>query len=312
MEHLFIVNPEAGKGKPLTIVNDIKRVFLKTTDKCVIEYTKCPGHAKSIASRYAKAGMDRIYAVGGDGTLNEVLNGIIGYGSALGIIPCGSGNDFFRSMSDNNKENIIERTVKGTEKLIDIGKINDRYFINISSAGFDADVTLNTDNIKRKTPLSVEWAYRAGVLVSLFKNKGYNIDISIDGKRFKEKIILCVVGNGKYYGGGILPLPEALTNDGLFDICLVKSVNIFKILKFFPKYKKGLHDNIKEVSFYSGKEVIIESNKDLPVNIDGEIEYNSKLKFQIIHEAINFVVPDTQSSSMADNSNGYISKSAVI
>lgn len=299
MEHLFVINPIAGKGTALTIVDDIKRVFFYTTDKCVIEYTKCPGHAKSIASRYASEGIDRIYAVGGDGTLNEVLNGIAGSGSALGVIPCGSGNDFFRSMSDNNKENIIERTIRGTEKPIDIGKINNRYFINIASVGFDADVTLNTDSIKRKTPFSIENAYIAGILVSLFKNKGYHIDISIDGKIFSEKIILCVIGNGKYYGGGVLPVPDAISDDGLFDICLVKSVNIFKILTIFPKYKKGMHTDIKEVSLFRGKEITIQCKKELPVNIDGEIEYNSTLKFEIIPKALNFVIPDTQSNNMA-------------
>jgi YegS/Rv2252/BmrU family lipid kinase len=297
MEHLFIINPEAGKGKTLSMVDEIKKAFLNTRDECIIEYTKCPGHAKGIASRYAKGGTDRIYTVGGDGTLNEALNGIVGYNSSLGVIPCGSGNDFFRNIAGNTKDNIIQRSINGTEKLTDIGKVNDRYFINIASAGFDANVTLNTNDIKKKTPLSVEGAYKAGVLVSLFKNKGYPIEISIDGKSFCEKIILCVVGNGKFYGGGILPVPDALIDDGIFDICLVKSVNIFKILMLFSKYKKGMHGNIKEVSFYKGKEIKITCKNDLPVNIDGEIEYCSELKFEIIPKAIKFVVPQTINKS---------------
>lgn len=149
MKHLFIINPEAGKGKAIAYVESIKNIFQGMEDEYHIEVTGYPGHATQIVKEYTSKEDYRVYAIGGDGTLNEVLNGIIGSTSSLAVIPAGSGNDFIKNIVSEEDEYILLKTINGKEKYMDLGKVNDRYFINISSVGFDSEVVYNAKSIKK-------------------------------------------------------------------------------------------------------------------------------------------------------------------
>ena len=123
MKHLFIINPMAGKGRTLEYIPEIKKIFKVIKDEYFIQITNRPGHATEIVRSYVKTDIFRVYSIGGDGTLNEVLNGIVGSGSSLAVIPSGSGNDFFRSLCNDNKlSNLLLRTIKGEERLIALDK----------------------------------------------------------------------------------------------------------------------------------------------------------------------------------------------
>jgi YegS/Rv2252/BmrU family lipid kinase len=295
MKHLFIINPIAGKGKTLKLIPVIEKIFYNRKENYAIEVTKYVGHATELAKRYSNKENYRIYSVGGDGTLNEVLNGMVNTKSSLAVIPSGSGNDFIKSIYKYDKKEAIEKilfkTINGKEHEIDLGKVNDRYFINIASVGFDAEVAYNSIKFKKLPLINGTAAYILGLLITVFKYKSYDLSIEIDSISFNLRSLLVAVANGRYYGGGINVAPKANLNDGFFDICLIDRVGKLKILGLFPKVIKGTHETIKEVNFKSGKVVRIYSKIKLAFNIDGEIIRGNEAEFQIIKRGVQIVIP---------------------
>ncbi|MGI6668281.1 MAG: diacylglycerol/lipid kinase family protein [Acetivibrionales bacterium] len=296
MKHLFIVNPVAGKGYALRRIAEIKEYF-ETGGKAgeeeyEIRVTEYPGHATEIAREYSSAQNLRIYSVGGDGTLNETLNGMAGSGSILGVIPSGSGNDFIRSIAgDNIPENIIRHTVEGKEKPVDYARINDKYFINIASLGFDAEVAYQTNHFKKLPLISGSMAYVLGILSTISICKNHHMELRTDNGVLSGKTLLVAVGIGKYYGGGVLALPDAEVDDGLFDICYVEAKPRLDILRLFTKYMKGLHREIEGVHLIRSKSVEIIPDEPIPLNRDGEIVMADKAVFEIFPKGIPFIVP---------------------
>lgn len=294
MKHIFIINPTAGKGKSLELVSFIQECFkTREQDKLCIEITKYAGHAAEIANSYAAAEECRIYSVGGDGTVNEIVNGIAGTSSAMGVIPTGSGNDFIRSLhSETDIKTLIARSIDGIEKSIDLAKVNDKYFVNISSIGFDANVVFNAMKFKKKPGITGSMAYVLSIIYTVFKHKINRIKVDIDGVKTEMDSLLVAVANGKYYGGGMMPAPDAVLDDGLFDICLVSEVSRRQILNLFPKYMKGQHGVLKQVSFHKGQKIKIEGDEELCLNIDGEIVSAGTVNFEIIKSGIKVILPE--------------------
>lgn len=292
MKHLFIVNPKAGKGKSLNIISQIKEAFKDINEEYIIEITKWPGHATELVRNYVSKEDYRVYSVGGDGTLNEVLNGMVNSESCIGVIPSGSGNDFIRNICGNKlPDNIIKSTINGKVKMLDLGKIDDRYFINISSVGIDAEVVNNAKNLKAIPLISGKIAYILSAVITIFKYKYKNIQLEIDGKGVTLRSTLLAVANGKYYGGGMKVAPFADLQDGLLDICVINSLSRVKMLLLFPKLIKGKHDEIKEVSFLKGRKVQIDANEEVYISIDGEIIRKKKFNLEIIPKGIKFIIP---------------------
>ena len=272
-------------------IDKIKKYFEENEESYTIEITKYPGHATELVKSYCSQKEYRVYAVGGDGTLNEVLNGIIDTSSTLGVIPCGSGNDFIKSIVAEITDDIFIRTLKGSERSIDLGKINDRYFLNISSVGFDSEVVYYTNKIKKIKFISGPTAYILGILRTLFTYRFINAQIDIDGIKYNKELLLTAISNGKCYGGGIKITPKANIEDGVFDLCIVDKVSRLKIFFLFPKAIKGEHESIKQVNFYRGKKVSIKSHKEFVLNIDGELIKTKEVICELIPKAIKILIP---------------------
>lgn len=193
IKHLFIVNPVAGNGIAMKMTGTIHKLFkelkLKYQDiSYEIVYTKEEGHATQIAKKYSAMGDYRIYAVGGDGTLNEVLNGMMGSGSSLGCIPGGSGNDFIKSLVETfDRRRILMNTVLGQVEEIDVPSVDGRYFINIASMGFDASVVNNVEKWKNIKYLPNKFAYLASVLDTAKDFQNLSLKIVVDGKEIVQK-----------------------------------------------------------------------------------------------------------------------------
>jgi len=302
MKHFFIVNPVAGKGKALALIPVIQQYCEEKKLAYEVIITKYPGHATEIAKNQSSFQTTRFYSVGGDGTLNEVLNGMAGSGSSLACIPSGSGNDFIKSVTSLAElKQLIRATINGTERLIDYAKVNERCFLNSASVGFDAEVVYQRGHFKKLPFISGKMAYVLGILASIIICSNHHMEITLDGKTISEKTLLVAIGNGRYYGGGMLALPEADIEDGLLEICHVGKASRLKILRLFPKYMKGLHGSIEEVSFYRSKKVKISLDKPLPMNIDGELILIEEACFEILPKALPFVFPNpdhTASSSL--------------
>jgi len=292
MKHLFIVNPVAGKGKALKVLDKIRNIIRKKTGDFDVKLTEHPGHATEIAREYSEKGVERIYSVGGDGTLNEVLNGIAGTGSSLGVIPAGSGNDFSKSIHKvPDVDKIIEGTISNSSTPVDIAKLNDRYFLNVSSLGFDAEVAYCANRIKNKSIIPSSISYYLSILLTLGKCQSYRMQIDIDGTSLEDDILLAAIANGRYYGNGILPAPQAKIDDGVLDVCLVRKKTRLDILRLFPKYAVGKHGDIDGVSFHRGKRIHILCDKPVAVNLDGEVEFHDEAYFEIVPKGINLLVP---------------------
>lgn len=290
MDILFVVNPVAGKGKTKEIIPLIEDICKKNDVEYEMVFTSMPNDAINLSKDGINRGFSRIIAVGGDGTLNEVINGVAETDASFGIIPGGSGNDFIRSLAEKRElEQIIYDNIFGNIKPIDIARCNDRYFINVASIGFDSDVVLATKETKKI--FSGSTAYIAAVLKTILTYKGKRIKVDIDGNSFEENTLLVAVANGKYYGGGIKPAPDAEIDDGILDICFIRNVPKPKIIALFPKFIKGNHEDIKEVSMYRGKKIRLTCPDYMPTNVDGEIFLNTEVEFEIIPKGINVIIP---------------------
>lgn len=288
---LFVVNPVAGKGKSKDMAETIKKICRDNNIEYEMVFTSKPKDATEIARNAAKNGIERIIAVGGDGTVNEVLNGIVGTSCALGIVPSGSGNDFIRTINQSkDMEKIIIDNCRGNIRAIDVGKCNGRYFVNIAGGGFDALVVEETERVKKY--FSGSMAYLVAVLTAFLKFKSVKVKIRVDDIEMEGDMLLTAVANGRYYGGGMLPAPKADIYDGLFDVYFIRNVSKAKFLRLAPGFMKGTLEGVEEVCYLRGKKVEIEANCEFFVNIDGEVISRQKINFEIIPLGINIIVPE--------------------
>lgn len=277
MNYLFIVNPKSGKGKSIEVSNIIKNYMDEKNIDYNIIYTNKKDDAMDIANMY-KNKYNCIYSVGGDGTLNEVVNGIIGGNSKLGIIPVGSGNDFYKSFKINNSNEI------------DVGVINNsKYFINIASVGLDADIADYANYLKDKNyPNDI--VYILSLIRNYFKFKPIKTNINNE-----EKIItLLAVCNGMYYGGGFKIAPNANLSDGKFDIYKATEMNKIKLLNVLFKLLKGIHSTDKTIEYKLDDTIKIESVIPLIYNVDGEIIKEKNVEIKLLPKKIKLDINDNK------------------
>ena len=292
MDILFIVNPVAGKGKSLEYAVYIEKVLKEKGIDYVLKFTSQKGEAERIAREAAYGGYKKIVAVGGDGTVYEVVNGLIGGNAVLGVIPSGTGNDFTKTMGISGRlEDALETVLQGEIVSIDCGKINNRYFVNVASVGLDAEIVKKTEEIKKY--ISGPTAYVAGVFRTLFEYKLQTVEVSIDDWTYNGKITLIAVGNGKYYGGGMKVVPSASVDDGYFTVCLIKPMSKLKMLRLFPTIFTGDHIKQPEVNILKGKRVKVSSQEPMMLNADGEIIGTTPVTFEIVENKIAVIVPSS-------------------
>lgn len=271
MKYVFIINPASGK----TDYDKIKENIIKTleNEEYEIYETKAPKEATEIASRFKNEENTIVYSVGGDGTLNEVVNGIAEGKCKLGIIPTGSGNDFYRTLKEAQTENV----------RLDLGKVNGRYFINIASVGMDAETCNNANKIKSK--IKLHSSYYLALIHTFLTFKSKSLKLKIDKNVYAGDYIIAAICNGKYYGGGFKIAPVASFDDNQFDIYLVSKAGKLKLIKILLALLKSEHEKYNEVRKYTGKNITITSENNLIVNIDGEITISKNIEIEMIEDA---------------------------
>lgn len=269
MKYIFIVNPVAGKGKGIVAGKIIEEYCKSIKVDYKVIYTTKKGDAKKISSLYADNYDNIIYSVGGDGTLNEIVNGMAYSNASIGIIPVGSGNDFYKNLLNNN-----------TNK-IDLGMVNDRYFINVASLGLDAEIAKFANEIKGyKIPNDMIY------ILSIIKNCFAFNGIEVSTENLLKKLTMITVCNGKFYGGGFKIAPNADLNDGLFDILEVSLLNKLETVKLLSKLVTGNHLKQKKINFYRADNVKYYSDLTLYCNIDGEIIKGNSFEFSLKKDSI--------------------------
>lgn len=275
MKKVFIVNPISGNGKSVEIAEDIKKMLDADDEQYDMYYTKAPREAIDITMRFKnKKEPHIIYSVGGDGTLFEIVNGIANSNNVLGIIPTGTGNDFIKTI--NNDSDIT---------YVDLCKMNDYYFINIASVGIDAEIAHNQSRM-RNYHIPKSMRYKASILDTFFKFHYPHIKATIESKTYTQDITILAICNGRYYGGGFEIAPNAIYDDGKFDIYLVDRINKIKIPGLLLKLIKGTHDNSKYVHKLYSDKISIHSDTDLKCNLDGEIFTLRDMNFEVTNKKI--------------------------
>ncbi len=290
---LLIVNPEARHGETGPLVPVIEQLLQSASYDIVL--TTHMGHASEIA-RDAQ-GYDAIVAVGGDGTVHEVLNGIMARPEprpALGLIPTGSGNDTRRTLGVS--EDIAEATltlVSGQRRRFDIGRCNGVYFNNSFAAGLDARVTAKAVEYKTTTKRSGLWLYLTALIHVLF-NELYSHRVRIswdDEPPVEDELLAAAMTIGPTYGGGFKITPDAIPDDGLLEVCVIDPLSLPQALMRLPFVVLGKHTGMKVVRMSRRRKVVIESDDPMPAQIDGEVMVSRHFQVEIVPNAVECIVP---------------------
>ena len=295
MTHLFIINPAAGsRDRTAELCRQIRSVCEEKKLDYKIEVSTAPGECSRIAREAAEQGGEvRLYACGGDGTLNEVVNGAAGFpNAAVTHFAAGSGNDFDKIFTEPAAFQDLSRLLDCEEAEFDLIRCNEDYALNIVSVGFDARIGTDVGRYKRLPFLSGFRAYAVSALVNTIRGISEHYQVEINGNRYDAEQTLICVCNGRYYGGGFNPIPEADPSDGELDVLLVDKVSRLKVAQVIGRYKNGEHDRYADkIHYFRTKHLKILCDGPTPINLDGELRRNKVVDISLAREKLRFFYP---------------------
>ena len=293
MRHLFIINPAAGRPESTA---RLETLLSRLSFPHEVAYTREAGDAQRLAATAARTGgLVRIYACGGDGTLNEVVNGAAGFdNAAVTCVPNGTGNDFLKLFGPRFRELFydLEALAAGPQRAFDLMDCNGKLGIGVVCAGVDARVAAGVHAYKSLPLVSGSMAYVLSLVVNVIKDltRPTVIDmgeIHLEG----ESTIICIC-NGRWYGGSFNPVPDAEPDDGLLDVLIVEKVNLLQVAGVIGKYQKGHYADyphlIRHVRCHT---VRVECEQENVVNVDGEAIRTTDAQIELIPQAIRFFYP---------------------
>lgn len=296
-----IINPAAGAHTTLKKWPQLSRILEKIGLAFDHQHTEGSGHAIEIAREAASDGYRCVIAVGGDGTVNEVANGILSTGASaevsFGVVSTGTGSDFARSAGiprdyinacsclTSPKRLTIDA---GIVEFLKNGKKTERYFVNAAGIGFDAAAVESTEKMPKYFGGTIP--YLAGLLRTLVGYRNKSVVMEIDSKRESLRVLSVMVSNGNYLGGGMKVAPGAAMNDSLLDVVVIGDVGKLDLLKSLPMIYKGTHENHPKVTIRKASRVSIETNDRVLVHADGELLGEGPASFRLIPAALNIIV----------------------
>lgn len=300
---IAIVNPNAGAGKCSKDWPEINNLLEKYQVMFEPVFTERRYHAMVLSRKMIRKGYRRIIVVGGDGTMNEVINGLFAQKDlittdiTLGMIPVGTGNDWARMFGISfHYEDAIKTLIKGKTFIQDAGRVifnrSDRqvgrYFINIAGLGFDALVTRKSNNLKERGKSS-KLLYFWNIFTSLFGYKHFHASVTVDGNLHECDIFSMNVGICQFNGGGMKQVPTAVPDDGIFDLTIIKKIGKFEILRSLPILYNGKINKHPKVISLNGKKIHIISEKTIFLETDGENLGHTPFEFEIIPRSVKIV-----------------------
>ena len=295
MKHLFIINPAAGSRDHTKQYTEAIRSSCGARGLDYrIEVSQGPGECRRIAREAAETGEDcRIYACGGDGTLNEVAAGAAGFANAaVTAYSGGSGNDFVRLFDEPAAFSDLERLLDAEETAFDMIRCNDDYSLNICSVGLDARIGTDVARYKRLPLLQGFRAYAASTVVNVIRGIAEHYVIDICGETIDAEQTMVCVCNGRFYGGGFNPVPEADPTDGILDVLLVKKVGRLQVPAVIGKYKNGRYRDCHGlIRHFRTDRLKIICDKPTPINLDGELRVASTVEISVAKEQVRFFYP---------------------
>lgn len=280
MKTCVVLNPMAGRGVAGQRRDELEAALRGAGLDYELVATRSRGGGVELAAQAVARGYEAVLAVGGDGTINEVVNGIHagGGGAALGIVPLGTGSDFVK-MLDGFGEGLpalARRLAAGTTRPVDLGRITvatggrelQRLFINGLGAGIDAQVAVEVGKVTWATGLA---AYMIASLRALATYTPSPMTVRYDGKELHKRLYFATVANGRWQGGGFLLTPAASIDDGALDLCVVPKLRLDQVIRFYPKLIEGSHVELSMITMAQAQQISISAPAPFPVATDGEV-----------------------------------------
>ena len=299
MKHIFIINPAAGQ---VDSTNKIKSYLEQNHAELDYEIyvTTAIGDATRFVADYCRqhdGEAVRFYACGGDGTLCEVASGAAERENVqVAVYPSGSGNDFVKYYGGKDRFLDLDALIDAPAEPIDLIKVGDRYSINVCNFGFDTTVAKTMIKVKRNKILGGKRAYVTGVATAVLTARFNKCIVTVDGEQLNDKkILLCTLANGKYVGGAFQCAPRSVNNDGLIEVCLIKTMTLFGFIKLLGPYTDGKHLDLpkyeNKIVYRRGKHIHVSAPEGFAMSVDGEIVEGTEFDIEVRPAALNFVVP---------------------
>lgn len=296
MKHLFLINPYAGKyDRTQEMREKIQAAMADREEPWEIQVTQYAGHGTELVRAAAETGEPlRVYACGGDGTLNEAANGAAGYpNAAVTHYPMGSGNDFLRMFgSDASRFYDLHELLDGPQAPMDLIECNGRLALNVCSIGFDARIGLGVADFKKLPLVNGTMAYQLSALRTIIQGIHRPYRVEVDGEELPgEEFTLICACNGRYYGGGFKPSPDAMPDDGLLHFVIIPAVSRFTILALIKKFARGEAGEIPGVILRQGRSMKVTCDRVNMINLDGERVDSAELSAHLSDKKVNFIYP---------------------
>ena len=301
MKYVFIINPRAGEADNAEKLRAAIAQLPQSGD-CEVYVTRAAGDATEyVRARCRESAGEalRFIACGGDGTVNEVFNGAVGFDNvSVTCYPCGSGNDFVKAFGGAERFLDIEKLVTAPETKLDLLKVGERYSSNVVNFGFDTTVAITINKEREKTGHGNKNAYTKGVITALIKSMNNRCTVIADGETLNPdgRLLLCTLANGQYVGGSFRCAPRSKPDDGLIDVCLIKPISRLRFVKILTPYTNGEHldrEDMRDIVTYrQAKRVEIIAQPGFAYSLDGEIINSEHFTVEIAEKALNFALPE--------------------
>lgn len=294
---VIIANPAAGRSRAERSAKKLAQSIQGHGERVEVSVTRGPGNAEELAREAVKTGATRVVACGGDGTIHEVVNGLMSAandadGVALGIISSGRCNDLHFALGlPGSSAKAIDYLVRSAVRSIDLGRIGDRYFTTIVTLGFDSEVSQYVEQGSPPRFLRGTASYLYGAVVKLIKYRSQWVHLKGDFGEFQGPVFLAATGNTSRYGGRMKMTPSAILDDGLLDVCLVRPVPRLEVLRMIPKTFYGGHVNHPAVSMHQTRRLEIDSREPLWLWADGEPITQTPATIEVVPGGLSVLVP---------------------
>jgi diacylglycerol kinase (ATP) len=288
----FILNPTAGNGFAGEYAEEVKKQIALHNLSAEFVLTQKRDHARQLAAGFAADGFSHIVAVGGDGTINEATNGIIGRREIVfGAIPAGTGNDFFQILGFSGRFTKEDWDVFFSRQTIpmDVGRCNSHYFLNGMGLGFDAQVASENYTEDQEVKKGGASKYLWQILKTLVSYKEQVMRFKQEGRSWETRSFMNTIAIGRRFAGKYFITPRAIANDGLLDVCMVDALKLLGRFHIFLKVPKGAHLDNPKVHYYQTDKLSIDFDKVVPYHLDGELYFSEHFEIDILPKVLNII-----------------------
>ncbi|MGV3518406.1 diacylglycerol/lipid kinase family protein [Luteitalea sp.] len=294
MRIVLIANPASGTAQGSDALGEVQQRLRSAGHDVHVRETAAKGDAERFARDSAAAGIDIVVAVGGDGTLNEVVNGVASAPDglercAIGLIPAGTGNDFARTLGMAEPDVALAALAAGHERRVDLVSLGDRVFLNASAGGFTAETSANVSSEMKQAVGTL--AYLIGGARAVLEYEPVGVRVEWEGRTLEADLQLFAICNGAYIGGGHQLAPTARPDDGLMEVCLVRATSTLDLLALLPRLSSGDHVDDDDVAYFRTRAVTLSFSRTIKINTDGEVLEAARCEYVMRPGAVRLIAP---------------------